>query len=89
MATVMLENGADIRFIQPMLEHSRPSCTQIYTQVSIRMLKQVHAATHPAQLPKPKPLSQEEARSGDLSKEELLQSRPGSGRRKLGERMTL
>ena len=46
----MLENGADIRFIQQMLGHSKLSSRQIYTQVSIPMLKHVHAATHPAQL---------------------------------------
>ncbi len=48
MATLMLENGADIRFIQQMLGHARLDTTQIYTQVSIRMLKEIHAATHPA-----------------------------------------
>ena len=53
MATLMLENGADIRFIQQMLGHSKLSSTQIYTQVSIRMLKQVHSMTHPAHLQKP------------------------------------
>jgi len=53
MATLMLENGADIRFIQQMLGHAKLSSTQIYTQVSIRMLKQVHSMTHPAQLRKP------------------------------------
>jgi integrase/recombinase XerD len=47
MATLMLEGGADIRFIQAMLGHAELSTTEIYTQVSIRMLKQVHAATHP------------------------------------------
>ena len=72
MATLMLENGADIRFIQQMLGHSKLSSTQIYTQVSIRMLKHVHAATHPAQLQKPEPLSKAEVASGDLSKEELF-----------------
>jgi len=66
-----VENGADIRFIQQMLEHSKLSGTQIYTQVSIRMLKHVHAATHPPQLQKPEPLAKEEAASG-LSKEELF-----------------
>jgi len=48
MATLMLEGGADIRFIQQMLGHSRLDTTQIYTHVSIRMLKQIHSATHPA-----------------------------------------
>jgi integrase/recombinase XerD len=47
MATLMLEGGADIRFIQQMLGHAELSTTEIYTHVSIRMLKQVHNATHP------------------------------------------
>lgn len=50
MATLMLENGADIRFIQAMLGHADLSTTQIYTQVSIRKLKEIHTATHPAKL---------------------------------------
>jgi integrase/recombinase XerD len=48
MATLMLDNGADIRFIQAMLGHSDLSTTQIYTQVSIVKLKEIHARTHPA-----------------------------------------
>ena len=48
MATLMLDNGADIRFIQAMLGHSDLSTTQIYTQVSITKLKEIHALTHPA-----------------------------------------
>jgi integrase/recombinase XerD len=48
MATLMLENGADIRFIQQMLGHAHLSTTEIYTHVSIHQLKQVHALTHPA-----------------------------------------
>jgi integrase/recombinase XerD len=44
----MLENGADIRFIQQLLGHAELSTTQIYTQVSIQKLCQVHAATHPS-----------------------------------------
>ena len=47
MATLMLEGGADIRFIQQMLGHAKLETTQIYTQVSIRRLKEIHAATHP------------------------------------------
>ena len=48
MATLMLENGADVRFIQAMLGHTKLETTQIYTQVSIRKLKEIHEATHPA-----------------------------------------
>jgi len=48
MATLMLENGADIRFIQAILGHADLSTTEIYTQVSIKQLKAVHTATHPA-----------------------------------------
>jgi integrase/recombinase XerD len=48
MATLMLENGADIRFIQEMLGHAKLATTQIYTQVSIKKLKEIHTATHPA-----------------------------------------
>ena len=48
MATLMLENGADIRFIQEILGHQNLSTTQIYTRVSITKLKEVHEATHPA-----------------------------------------
>jgi hypothetical protein len=44
----MLENGADIRYIQQMLGHADLKTTQIYTQVSIRQLKRIHSATHPA-----------------------------------------
>ena len=47
MATLMLEGGADIRFIQAMLGHAELSTTQIYTQVAIRQLQKVHASTHP------------------------------------------
>ena len=47
MATLMLEGGADIRFIQEMLGHADLNTTQLYTQVSIRKLREIHAATHP------------------------------------------
>ena len=47
MATLMLEGGADIRFIQAMLGHAEISTTQIYAQVAVRQLQLVHARTHP------------------------------------------
>ena len=50
MATHMLENGADVRFIQAMLGHEDLNTTQIYTQVSIKKLAEIHAATHPAKM---------------------------------------
>lgn len=49
-ATVMLEHGADIRLIQAMLGHADLSTTQIYTQVAVKHLKEVHDRTHPAKL---------------------------------------
>ena len=48
LATVMLEGGADIRYVQAMLGHAELTTTQIYAQVSIRALQAVHSATHPA-----------------------------------------
>jgi integrase/recombinase XerD len=50
MATLMLEGGADIRFIQVMLGHSDLSSTQIYTRVALAQLSLVHARTHPGAL---------------------------------------
>jgi integrase/recombinase XerD len=52
-ATHMLENGADIRFIQSLLGHAKLDTTQIYTLVSLAKLKEVHSATHPARLKRP------------------------------------
>ena len=48
MATLMLEGGADIRFVQQMLGHDSIKATQIYTHVSIQQLKRVHELTHPS-----------------------------------------
>ena len=64
MATLMLENGADIRFIQAMLGHAELSTTQIYTQVSVRQLKAIHTATHPA-----KPIGRRSVQNSDLASE--------------------
>ena len=48
VATLMLENGADIRVIQQMLGHVKLTTTELYTRVSINLLRQVYSATHPA-----------------------------------------
>jgi integrase/recombinase XerD len=74
MATLMLEGGADIRFIQQMLGHSDLQSTQVYTQVSIRQLKQIHTATHPgAQLEKDRPTgSQDEQPEHEQLRVDLL-----------------
>lgn len=48
MATLMLEHGADIRYIQEILGHTQLSTTAIYTRVSIRHLQEVHQRCHPA-----------------------------------------
>ena len=46
-ATHMLENGADVRFIQQLLGHESLETTAIYTEVSIKQLLEVHARCHP------------------------------------------
>jgi integrase/recombinase XerD len=48
VATLMLENGADIRVIQEMLGHAKLTTTELYTRVSINLLRQVYSTTHPA-----------------------------------------
>ena len=47
MATLMLEGGADVRYVQEMLGHTKLETTAIYTQVSITKLKEVYMKTHP------------------------------------------
>lgn len=49
-ATLMLDNGADLRAVQEMLGHSSPDTTQRYTHVAIKRLRDVQARTHPAEV---------------------------------------
>lgn len=46
-ATHLLQNGADIRYIQQLLGHRSLSTTQIYTRVDISDLQRVHQRCHP------------------------------------------
>jgi integrase/recombinase XerD len=64
-ATHMLENGADIRFIQALLGHAELGTTQIYTRVSIDKLQQIHDATHPAKLHRTETKTRRESSSAE------------------------
>ena len=46
-ATLMLEGGADVRYVAELLGHEKLESTKIYTRVSIERLRAVHEATHP------------------------------------------
>jgi integrase/recombinase XerD len=49
MATHMMDNNADLRYIQSILGHESMETTKIYTHVAIGKLREVHARTHPAE----------------------------------------
>ena len=73
MATLMLEGGADVRYIQEMLGHARLETTEVYTHVAIRQLKAVHTATHPsAVLARRRPVAELDGEAGESDVEQLL-----------------
>lgn len=77
MATLMLEGGADIRYIQQMLGHAKLETTNIYTHVSIRKLQEIYMATHPgAKLERktPDPKAFEKAEKQLATEKELFSS---------------
>ena len=63
LATLLLEGGADLRYVQEMLGHASPTTTAIYTRVTITSLKAAYERAHPAlQAP---PASKRKRRAAD------------------------
>ncbi len=87
MATLMLENGADIRYIQAMLGHAELSTTQIYTQVSIRKLKEIHTATHPGKVRSPRVVIEaaQEAAEPEPTAEDVLATLAAEALEEIGD----
>jgi len=71
MATLLLENGADVRYVQAMLGHERLETTEIYTHVSIKKLKEIHTMAHPARM---------EARKGEEVRKSEAEPPGGRGK---------
>jgi integrase/recombinase XerD len=86
MATLMLDGGADIRFIQAMLGHADISTTQIYTHVSIRQLQAIHAATHPGAVHDPDTSRRRRHREDDRHEDDRHEDDRHDGGRHDGER---
>ena len=70
-ATLMMESGAGLRFIQQLLGHEHLSTTEVYTRVSIKKLKQVHTKTHPS-AQRSRAASNEENKPSEKALEDLL-----------------
>lgn len=48
-ATLLLDAGADVRYVAELLGHRNLETTMIYTRVSLSKLREVHARCHPAE----------------------------------------
>jgi len=75
-ATTMLENGADIRYIQQMLGHAHLDTTEVYTRITIGKLKEIHTATHPSSKLDPRSAAQV---AGDVESGEQASTEPEPG----------
>jgi len=62
----MLDDGADLRFIQQMLGHVSIGTIEIYTHVSIVKLKKIHELTHPTLRGRHREQSEPEATEDEL-----------------------
>lgn len=46
-ATVLVENGADVRDVQVLMRHSSVDTTQVYIHIDLNFLRRIYYATHP------------------------------------------
>ena len=49
VATLMLDRGADVRYVGELLGHQKLETTMVYTRVSLAKLREVHNRFHPAE----------------------------------------
>jgi integrase/recombinase XerD len=68
-ATLMLKNGADIRYVQEQLGHRRITSTQKYTRLQPIDLKSIHRKCHPREkdMARERALEEKEAKNSKVS----------------------